>query len=245
MTSPAETAFVKELELFRREVEGATQFFYGYLAVNAVAGDRKTVLAALNKAPLFWKTAIASLQVSAVISLGRIFDQNSNHNVDRLLGLAQRNRRIFSKQALAARKTAQSTNAASWLADYLKKSYVPKPSDFRRLRRYIKKHRTVYESSYRDIRHKLYAHRELIDQGDIDVLFSKTRIRDLERLFIFLNQLHDALWEALFNGQRPALRARRYAVSRIRKAPRKSFQRKGVHEIIVNEVDDFFATFVP
>jgi hypothetical protein len=44
--------FERELEVFRTEVEAGTQFFYAYLAVHAVAADRKPVYALLNRAPL-------------------------------------------------------------------------------------------------------------------------------------------------------------------------------------------------
>src|SRR5439155_6344159 len=118
----------------RTEAESASQFLFGYFAVHAVAYDHRSVHRLLNMAPLFWNTALGALQTSAHIALGRIFDQNSEHNVDGVLHIAQRNPEIFSKQALAKRKQALSANAAEWIDDYLKTAYVPSPEDFRRLR---------------------------------------------------------------------------------------------------------------
>ena len=92
-----EDIFANELEVFRTEAESGIQFFYSYLAVHAVAGEHKDVHRLLNKAPLFWNTALGALQTSTFIALGRVFDQNSKHNVDRLLKIAQSNMAIFSK----------------------------------------------------------------------------------------------------------------------------------------------------
>lgn len=57
-----EAQFEEELEIFRRESEGATQFFYAYLAIHATAADHEPVHRLLNEAPLFWNTALAALQ---------------------------------------------------------------------------------------------------------------------------------------------------------------------------------------
>ena len=147
-----EQQFERELEVFRTEAESASQFLFGYFAVHGAAADHKGVHRLLNTAPLFWNTALGALQTAAHIALGRIFDQNSKHNVDSVLRIAQQNPDIFSKQALAKRKHAASANAAEWIDDYLKTAYVPSPDDFRRLRAHVANRRRIYDAKYRDIR---------------------------------------------------------------------------------------------
>ena len=110
MIQPEEN-FANELEVFRTEAESGIQYFYSYLAVHAVAGEHKEVHRLLNRAPLFWNIALGALQTSTFIALGRVFDQKSKHNVDRLLKIAQSNMAIFSKEALAGRKRNGSNNA--------------------------------------------------------------------------------------------------------------------------------------
>ncbi len=112
-----EQEFERELEIFRTECESATQFLFGYFTVHAVAFDHSAVHNVLNTAPLFWNTILGALQTAAHIALGRIFEQKSTHNVDRVLGLAQRNLKIFSQEALGRRKQAVSPNTAEWLDD--------------------------------------------------------------------------------------------------------------------------------
>lgn len=92
-----EVQFEQELEVFRTEVETALQFFYGFLAIHACAGDTPTVHRLLNTAPLFWNSTLGALQTSTFVVLGRIFDQSSPHNIGVILALAEGNSSIFSK----------------------------------------------------------------------------------------------------------------------------------------------------
>jgi hypothetical protein len=236
--TPAET-FERELEIFHTEAESATQFLYAYLAIHATAADNRAVFDLLNTAALFWNTNLGALQTATFIVLGRMFDQNSKHNIDRLLGFAQKNAAIFSKAALGIRKQGQSATPPDWLNDYLATSYVPKPSDFRRLRILVKKHRKVYEARYRDIRHQWFAHKEIADPAAIGALFAKTNTRELQRLVTFLGSLYDALWELFVNGRKPVLRPRRYSVKEMRTRPTPERMAKKVQERITEETARF------
>ena len=176
-----EQKFENELEIFRTETQTAVQFFYAYLTIHAVARDRPAVHRLLNRAPLFWNTNLGALQTGSFIVLGRIFDQTSRHNVDRLLKIGQTNLGIFSKAALGARKQRADPGAAAWLGAYLKDAYAPMPKDFRHLRSLVRKHRATYEAKYRDLRHKLFAHKEVSNPADVSALFAKTNVRELQR----------------------------------------------------------------
>lgn len=96
--------FEDELKLFRAEVDSALQCLYTFLALNFEGTHRKPVYRVLNRTAQFWNTVLASLQTTVFIVMGRIFDQNSPHNVDRLLKLAQRHIHLFSLAELAKRK---------------------------------------------------------------------------------------------------------------------------------------------
>jgi len=243
--SRPEEQFEHELEIFRTEVESGTQFFYAYLAINDVLSANKAALDAVNKSPLFWKTNVGALQAAFFIALGRVFDQKPNHNVDRLLRLAKNNISIFSKDALAERKRKVSSNADEWLAEYMKDVYVPTTADFRQLRKHVIKYRQIYERKYRDIRHKIYAHKELSKPEDIQRLYSLTNISELEKLCVFLNKLHQTLWELLLNGRKPILRPMRYSAKHIRKKPLPKGYIQTVQERIVIEVQNYFEMMRP
>lgn len=229
-----EVEFESELEVFRREAESAVQFFYAWRTVNEVAAKNKAVFAALNKAPLFWKTTLGALQTSAFIALGRVFDQEQDtHNIDRVLRIAQRNLEIFSLEALAERKRRLSPNSHEWLSEYLKTAYVPTEDDFRRLRKHVDARRKVYVASFRGLRHKVFAHKQLFKQDEAHALFANAKVKDLQQLLVFLRRLHDALWGLFFNGSKPVLRPARYSVSQMRAQPRRhgqSLQERLTHE---------------
>lgn len=231
--------FEQELEVFRTEVETALQFFYGFLAIHACAGDTPTVHRLLNTAPLFWNSTLGALQTSTFVVLGRIFDQSSPHNIGILLALAENNPSIFSKAALERRKLASATNAPSWIVEYMNSVYVPKPADFRRLRGYVSKHRKTYLAKYRDLRHKVFAHKEITDATQVSALFARTNIREMQRMLLFCLSLYDALWQLFVNGRKPVLRSRKISVDRIRKRAVGRSRSNAVHERIVEEAEAF------
>ena len=83
-----QTQFETELEIFRTEEETAQQYFFSYLSVRSLAAKNTAVLAAMNTTPLFWITTHHAMLLSAIVALGRIFDQRSKHNIDRLMSIA-------------------------------------------------------------------------------------------------------------------------------------------------------------
>jgi len=235
MASPADE-FEAQLELFRTEAQSAIQFFYVWDAVHAVAGKKKAVFRLLNQAPLLWNSALGALQSSMLVALGRVFDPDmKNHSVTRLLALAHGNPGIFSKQALAARKRKLSANADEWLAEYLKTAYVPKTSDFRRLKRQVALRRKVYEKKYRPLRHKVFAHRGVLSPEQVSQLFAQTNLRELRQLLVFLGRLYEALWQLYFNGYKPALRPARSSVRRMLEVPSPNLKHGKLQERIVHE----------
>lgn len=238
MATP-ESVFEQELEVFRTEAEAGTQFFYAYLTVHAVAADHDSVYRLLNATPLFWNTALAALQTATFIALGRVFDQQSPHNIDKVLRYAQDHPEIFSASSLAKRKQGTNDVRPDWLDEYLLGMHIPTAADFRRLRNHVKERRKIYERSYRDLRRKVYAHKELTERAAVEALFAKTNIRELQRLFAFLNAFHETMWQLFFNGSKPTLRPRRYSVKRMRDFPSPAMRRNGVQERIVYEAEKF------
>jgi hypothetical protein len=239
-----EDPFENEMEVFRTEAESAIQFFYSWLGVHAIASEDEEVHGLLNQAPLFWKSVLGALQTSTFIALGRVFDQNSKHNVDRLLKMGQSNMPIFSKTALAERKQRSSANADEWLAKYLLDVYVPTANDFRRLRRYVAKKRIIYEQNYRAVRHQFFAHREVSQQAEIQALFAKTNVQELQQLLVFLLRLYEALWQLYHNGRKPSLRPARYSVNRIREQPSPEHGGRTLQERLTLEIATFLKTVI-
>lgn len=233
-----ELIFVQELEIFRVEVETAIQFNYVFLTFHATLAKSEKAHEIVNRTPLFWNTNLAGLQSSFFITLGRIFDQNSPHNVDRILKVAQTNSVIFSKEALKARKLEGSANADEWIDDYMKDVYVPKPDDFRRLRKYVKRYRDIYTNSYRDIRHRVFAHRDCTSSEDVEALFSRTNLTEMQKLIVFTNRLYETLWQQFHNGRKLVLRPMKYSVQSMLKQELPKWQSKHTQERVVQETKE-------
>lgn len=233
-----EAQFERELEVFRTEAESASQYFYAYLAIHASAGSDKAVLRLIKTAPLFWNTMLGGLQTAAFVALGRIFDNDSAHNLGRLMRLVKDNPQIFSKAALALRKQGTGSSPPSWLSDYMKSVYVTKASNFRRLRDYVSKHRKIYLAKYQPLRHQVFAHKGVSSPADVSALFAQTNIREMQRMLVFLRALYEALWQLFVNGKRPTLRPQKYAVGRMLDRHGKGGAR-GVHERLVHEAHGF------
>lgn len=231
----ASEAFEHELEIFRTEAEAAAQFFYAYLSVHETAGRQPSVLRFLNATPLFWNTNLGALQASTFIVLGRIFDQDSPHNIDRVLRIARDHQEIFSLKALAARKQGKSATRPDWLDEYLTTSYVPTPEEFRRLRKEVSKQRNIYVSKYRDIRHKVVAHKVVVGSAEVGALFANTDVRELQLLITFTLSLHEILWQLYFNGKKPRLRRQRYSVRAMRNRPTREGRMQTVQERVTHE----------
>ena len=215
------------------------QFLYGYLSFNLIISENKKALNLVNNTPLFWNTIMDALKTGFFVVLGRIFDQKSKHNIDRLLKAAQDDIGIFSKEALAKRKRMENPNAYEWLEEYLKTSYVPTSKDFRALKKEVKNYRKIYEANYRDIRHMIYAHKEISDLEEAQKLFSKTKIGELQEVFVFVNALYETLWQLLLNGREPILRSMPYSVEEMVRERKPEWQSQSIQERMVGEVDDF------
>jgi hypothetical protein len=233
----AETIFKRELEMFDKEADSATQFFYSYVAIHSAMADHENVEHLLNGASLFWTTILGALQQSTFITLGRIFDKDGrSHSVYRLLDLIEANPRCFSRAALGRRKERDSPNASDWLPDYLDRVHEPTPQDFQRLRTHVNKWRDVYEGTYAPVRNKHFAHRDRIDTS---ALFARTNIRELQLLLRFLRQLEDALWEMFNNGRKPILRTQRYSARHMKMLPSPPGYGGSIQETIASEAQRF------
>src|SRR5438445_12877646 len=94
--------FVRQLEVFRTECEAAAQYFYGYLAIHALARRNRRVFDLLNRNALFWNTVLSGMKTSTLITLGRIFDTDQRiYNVRLLISLPRNTVVILSYFSLA------------------------------------------------------------------------------------------------------------------------------------------------
>lgn len=193
--------FTDELEVFRKEQNTAQQMFFAWLAMRATTAEDREVLRCVNNTPLFWINVQHALLVTAFVNLHRIFDQESKHNIDRLIGIAENNLSLFTRDALRDRKIGERITKEQ-AASYVANKHELTAAELRIVRKQIEVRRRLYEDRYRDIRNKVFAHKATDDAEEIDAMFAKTNIEEMKGIFGFLHALYDALWEQYFNGRR-------------------------------------------
>ncbi|MCK4820169.1 hypothetical protein KA005_30670, partial [bacterium] len=87
---------------------------------------------------------------------------------------------------------------------------------------------------------KVYAHKELSKPDDMQKLFAKTNVPEMQKLLIFLKRLYECLWELFHNGRKPVLRPMKYSLKAMRKAEIPKWQSSHVQEHMVQEIEKFF-----
>jgi hypothetical protein len=188
-----------ELETFRIDEETAQQFFFAYLGVRDLTAKRLDVLAAVNRNPMFWKTTHYSMFVSTFIWLGRMFDQQSAHNVNLLLRMVERNLPTLNRDALRDRKAK--VIRPDQAAKYVASKHEMTIEDVRALRKEVADWRRIYEPVYRHIRDHLAHNKKGV--SDLDALLAMTNIEEMKRMLGFFQALHEGLVELYLNGRNP------------------------------------------
>jgi hypothetical protein len=189
----------EEIEIFRKDEESAQQTFFAYIGIRDLIARRPDVHAAINRNAMFWLTTHRALFVSTFVGLGRIFDQDSAHNLDRLLSIVGRNIPELGRDALRQRK--EQVISAEQAAEYVKEKHETTAPDVRALRKEVDQWRKIYAPVYGEIRHHL-AHNKGATE-DLDALLARTDIEEMKRMFGFLHALHEGLRELHLNGRNP------------------------------------------
>jgi hypothetical protein len=240
MACVTEAEFERELEIFRRDAEEATQYFSAHCAIHSLAGSRKAVLAYLNLRPMFWLTCSGALQSAALIALGRIMDSDSPHNINRLLRMVIDSPQLFEREGLRARKSKTWSDTrlgpkSDLLEEFVASAHIPRTEELRKFRKTVRRYVRIYEAKYKRIRDEWIAHHELADISEAFPLFARTRVGELQRILAFLVTVYDTLWETFNNGRKLRLPAIRYSVVNMRRRP--SIPARSATEKIVHEVE--------
>jgi hypothetical protein len=140
--------------------------------------------------------------LAAFVALGRVFDQDSEHNLDHLMDVAASDLSIFSKAALRLRKE-EANISKQQAAAFVENAHELTAADIRLLKGQIRAKRGIYEARYREIRNKVFAHNAVPDVADVSKLFAKTNVNEMKGIFGFLHALQGALDQLFLNGRRP------------------------------------------
>lgn len=195
---------------FSNEVHKALGCYLMWETFRRRLSEDNELLIALNRTPLSWILTRHALQVTLFMTLGRIFDINSDAlSVDDLLKACIDEVAIFSKDSLRERRIRESGGKIpEYLDKYIQESDVIEAKHFHALRAQVKARRRIFEKNYRPIRHKLFAHSDKSVLGNADELWKNTSVKEIEGLIWFLNDMKEAIFNAYNNGRTPILTGR-------------------------------------
>jgi len=193
----------KLLNEFRGEVTNATWSFFVWKEINNIASGDREIYQSLNKNAVSWNMITHSLQSNFFITLGRLFDVDGDaFSIHAFLRSCIKNIDQFSKESLRGRKLRESRGEyPDWLDEYIENAYTPTEDDFHRLRGETSKIHKQYEDIYRPIRNKVIAHKEKASLGNVEELFEKTNIGQIESFMFHLVQIQEIVFQLLYNGR--------------------------------------------
>lgn len=197
--------FEECLSHFRANVTLAVRCFFAERSINYLAAADKKVLTRLNDEPYIWTVIQESCQTTVFITLGRIFDLNSNSKftLRRLLALCEKDDfAVFQKSRLEKRKRRSSSSPDDWIDSFILKAYVPTRADFCNATKIIDNYREIYNKKLKPLRDKVFAHAD----ASSDQLFQLSRnvkFVELRRVIRILQILDVAIWQLYHNGRDP------------------------------------------
>jgi hypothetical protein len=188
---------------FREEFAAAAHAFFLWKGINNCAAQDRAIHRGLNEQALSWNIITHSLQTTFFIALGRLFDTARDaFSAHAFLRGCLENIEQFGRDALRARKISLSGGTEpNWLEEYMEDAYAPSANDFQRLRSELSKRQAQYQQIYRPIRNQIFAHRDSTTMENVDTLFGKTRINQIEELLWFLYQVQEVVGQLLYSGR--------------------------------------------
>jgi hypothetical protein len=193
-------------ETIRSDVEGAIESFYTWLAIKNLLAQDEAIWRKFQEHAAYWNIVLYSLQNTFFIILGRLFDNAADtHSLNRLLAITVEHPELFDKSTLHARKIKAwgGVDHPEW--NYFDTFREPMKSELGALKTALYPHRLRFQSVYSQIRSKVFAHKVLVDQQQIDGLFEKTKLQELEDILFFLYDLMEVLGNLFLNGRLPVL----------------------------------------
>ncbi len=237
----SEEKFLLELNIFRNEVILLSKYLYMELAIHVIVNKNKHILSTMNRTPTFWNTVLSGFQNSTFITIGRIFDNESKHNIHTLFKVVENNKSLFSKKSFKKRwvnnEDKKTDKMNSYLKKYMESFYEPTDDDFRKFKKFISKQQKIYENIYRPIRHQ-FGHKKYSTNEEVKILFDKVNISELEKFCILLEGIHEALWQLYHNGRGPLLpmKKERYSTKNILRTKFMPHELKPANAQFIDEV---------
>jgi hypothetical protein len=199
-----EQQFEAHFAALKSNGRAASIFVYSEITLHHFFGCDTDLFGRVNEHAGFWNGVLAALQTSGFIALGRMYDEDgSAHTIRALLRFVEDYVGLFRPAALEARRRA--AGMAEQAQSFAEGSWTLKPADLVPIRDEFEHFRLLYKTNIEKIRHKVFAHAGKVSRQELNELFTKVFLRDLERMVVFPLRLERALFGLYANGLAPML----------------------------------------
>jgi AbiU2 len=171
----------KQIEYLDQEVSRAVSCYYVLRTIHREMSRNPSVHDALNLTSWAWSHILFSLQCAFFIQFERVFDGSSRHSVDKIVDASVNHARDSNPKRVRGLLRLR-----------------------HRLGLYSKR-----AEPYRKIRRQVFAHPAFPDPRQIDKLFEKTELSDIETILRFLQRCVSSLRMYILNGHDVNLRRQR------------------------------------
>jgi hypothetical protein len=171
-------AIDKQIERLDQEVSRAVSSYYVLKTIHREVSRNPSIHAALKSTSWAWSPILFSLQCAFFIQFERVFDGTSRHSVDKVVAAA---------------------------VNHARESNPDRVSSLLRLRRRLDLY-AQRAQPYRKVRRQVFAHPAVADARQIDKLFAKTEVSDIETILRFLQRCVSSLGMYILNGHDVYLR---------------------------------------
>jgi hypothetical protein len=195
------------LDEYQSEIRVARNSFFLWKQIHRLAAEREDVFAFLNRHARSWNLMLHGIQVTYLITLGRIFDNDKRSvSLKTLLKNFEDSGHLLTKTGLESRRVAQNNGVRpAYLDKYLLNVDELSESDVFRINVVAEDLSGVWKERYEDIRNKVIAHKDMDTLPKQDELFSQTNLDELEDIILRLSQIGEVIWHFYANGNRTTL----------------------------------------
>lgn len=188
-------SYSKQYLAFNSEVQTGFQNILLLYTIHKFASEN---IQPILTAPAFWKINRYNLITISIITLGRIFDQNTPYSIHKLIQAVSDGLDEFKFEEIRKRKGSKYTDAM--YNELLSSGEELSLKIYRGLKKDKQTYRQKYEKLYDFYRDKLIAHREIIDFTETDY-DGEIDIDSILELYISLYNLAKELSQRYYNGR--------------------------------------------
>lgn len=200
--STAGEDYRKHFDAFVKDVWFGARALQYHISLNEKVASNPRISKAINANPRFWLDFRFSNLTIAIISLGRVFDDDqSAHSITKMLQKAALNLDFFSKESLRARKQIHISDPYD-LDRYIENAHELEQEDIKAIQSRRKEAQKLWRN-IKPLRDKILAHSEIMSEEERTQIYKDIKYKDVSEVMEILVTIAHVLEQAELNGRKP------------------------------------------